>query len=278
MIQDIGSGLFHNEFEHPEPQAGDWVFSFENRTVLLREGNQGIEVPTVRELPPDKQTTTSLRFLFRVSGKACYLWYENEPLTVASYSYGKLRLLRSAHPQDVCFAGETAYQLYGWYRDNHFCGRCGKPMHPDTVERAMKCDACGHIVYPKIMPAVIVGVLWDNKILTTRYAGREFKGRALIAGFCEIGETGEDTVRREVMEEVGLRVKNIRYFASQPWGFESDLLIGYTCEVDGNPTIHVDHHELAIGEWMTREALQLEELHTISLTATILDAFRKGKL
>ena len=98
----------------------------------------------------------------------------------------------------------------------------------------------------------------------------------LIAGFVEIGETGEDTVRREVMEEVGLKVKNITYFATQPWGFESDLLLGYFCEVDGDPTIHVDHRELATAEWMDAEMLQKEELQTITLTATMMDTFRKG--
>ena len=99
----------------------------------------------------------------------------------------------------------------------------------------MRCPSCEHVVYPKIKPAVIVGVIHEGKLLTSRYAGRAYGGLALIAGFVEIGETGEDTVRREVMEEVGLKVKNITYFATQPWGFESDLLLGYFCEVDGDP-------------------------------------------
>ena len=89
-------------------------------------------------------------------------------------------------------------------------------MVHDTVERAMRCPSCEHVVYPKIMPAVIVGVIHEGKLLTSRYAGRAYGGLALIAGFVEIGETGEDTVRREVMEEVGLKVKNITYFATQP--------------------------------------------------------------
>jgi NAD+ diphosphatase len=278
MIQDIGTGVFRNEYEKPEPCDEDIVFAFDGRTVFFREDQEGISVPTVRDLPDDKRNTKSLQFLFRLGGRACFLWKEDSLLEITGYSYGNLRRLRSAHPQDLCFAGETAFQLYGWYRDNRFCGRCGKPMHPDEKERAMRCDACGHIVYPKIMPAVIVGVLHEGKILTTRYAGREFRGRALIAGFCEIGETAEDTVRREVMEEVGLRVKNLRYVATQPWGFESDLLIGYFCEVDGNPTVRVDHNELSIAEWMDRESLLKENLQTISLTATMMDLFRRGKI
>lgn len=275
MIQDIGMGLFRNEYGHPALRKGDWVFAFDGRTVLIRQEGDGIAVPTVGELG-SAASADSLQYLFRVGTRNCFLWHGGEKLAVPCASYEGIRTLRRAVPKDVCFAGETAFQLYGWYRDNRFCGRCGGTMQPDTVERAMKCSACGHIVYPKIMPAVIVGVLWNDKILTTRYAGREFKGRALIAGFCEIGETGEDTVRREVMEEVGLKVKNIRYFATQPWGFDSDLLIGYYCDVDGDPTVRLDHQELAVAEWMGREELQQETLQTISLTATMMDRFRRG--
>ena len=80
----------------------------------------------------------------------------------------------------------------------------------------MRCACCGNMVYPKIAPAVIVGVIYDNKILMTKYSDREYKKYALIAGFTEIGETAEETVRREVMEEVGLKVKDIVYYKSQP--------------------------------------------------------------
>ena len=88
------------------------------------------------------------------------------------------------------------------------------------------------MVFPKIAPAVIVGVTNGRKILMTKYANREYKRYALIAGFTEIGETAEETVAREVKEEVGLSVKNIRYYKSQPWGFDSNLLLGYFCELD----------------------------------------------
>jgi NAD+ diphosphatase len=97
----------------------------------------------------------------------------------------------------------------------------------------MQCTECHNIVYPRISPAVIVAVMDGNRILMTKYAGRVFKKYALIAGYAEIGETLEETVRREVMEEVGLKVKNIRYYKSQPWAFDDSLLSGFFCELDG---------------------------------------------
>ena len=100
-------------------------------------------------------------------------------------------------------------------------------------------------------------MLNGDRILLTKYAGRDFAHYALIAGFTEIGETFEDTVRREVMEEAGIRVKNIRYYKSQPWGIVDDLLAGFFCDVDGDPTIHMDSSELKEAAWHTRDEIVL---------------------
>lgn len=107
--------------------------------------------------------------------------------------------------QGIC--SDYGISLYGWYRDNRFCGRCGKPMVHDKKERMVRCMCCNNMVFPKICPAVIIGVTDGDRILLTKYAGRTYKNYALVAGFTEIGETLEQTVEREVMEEVGLHVK-----------------------------------------------------------------------
>ena len=111
--------------------------------------------------------------------------------------------------------------------------------------------------------------------MISTYADRPYKGRALLAGFCEIGETPEQTVVREVQEEVGLRVKNIRYFDSQPWGFDSNLLLGYYCEVDGDISITMDETELATARFVKRDKIE-EDKNLLSLTATMIDRFREG--
>lgn len=139
------------------------------------------------------------------------------------------------------------------------------------------CPKCKTIEYPKICPAVIVGILNDDKILLSTYAGRDVKSYALIAGFSEIGETIEGTVHREVMEEVGLKVKNLRFYKSQPWSFSDSLLMGFFCEVDGSDKIRIDHSELATAQWFTRDEIILEQ-YDISLTREMILKFKNREL
>lgn len=280
MLQDIYPNRFQNSFGmlRKEHGKGEPVMIFRDREILYRIAENGsAEFPraeefsegTERELIPLFQIDEQEFFLKRAERRE-----ETEKLERVGYAFHGIRSLRKMQPRSLAFAGATGFHLYMWYRDNAFCGRCGSPMGQSGKERAMHCPRCGNTVYPKISPAVIVGVTDGDRILMSRYAGREYKGNALLAGFCEIGETAEETVRREVMEEVGVRVKNIRYFASQPWGFESDLLLGYFCEVTGNRNIILDEDELASAAWVERKDIP-EENDTPSLTATMIQHFRK---
>ena len=184
--------------------------------------------------------------------------------------------IRTVRPMEVAFAAITAVQLHRWYGARQFCGHCGHKMAPSEMERAMVCPACGQTEYPKICPAVIVAVRDGERLLATRYANRPYNGWALIAGFVEIGETLEDTVHREVMEEVGLRVKNIRYYKSQPWGIAGNLSIGYFCDLDGDDRVTLDETELASAEWFDRRALPVQD-DGISLTREMIRGFGEGK-
>lgn len=129
---------------------------------------------------------------------------------------------------------------------------------------------------PRIVPAVIVGICNDVKILVTKYR-TGFSHYALVAGFTEIGETLEETVQREVLEETGLRVKNIRYYKSQPWGIVDDILAGFYCDVDGETDIHMDESELKLAEWKTREELELQP-DDFSLTNEMMLMFKNGRM
>ena len=131
------------------------------------------------------------------------------------------------------------------------------------------------MVYPRINPAVIVGVTDGDRLLLTKYRGRAYKKYALVAGFTEIGESFEQTVAREVMEETGLKVKNIRYYKSQPWGFADNILAGYFCEVDGDPTIQMDQEELSVAEWFERDEIPVEP-EDLSLTNEMIIHFKQG--
>ena len=119
-----------------------------------------------------------------------------------------------------------------------------------------------------------MGIVNGDKILLSKYAGREYKKYALIAGFAEIGESIEDTVRREVGEEVGLKVKNLRFYKSQPWSFTDTLLFGFFCQVDGDDTITMDDQELSVAQWVSREEVP-DDPEGISLTREMMTVFKE---
>ncbi|MBQ3132176.1 MAG: NUDIX domain-containing protein, partial [Clostridia bacterium] len=140
----------------------------------------------------------------------------------------------------------------------------------------MRCPACGNMIFPRIAPAVIIGLVDGDRILMSQYANRNYNRYALLAGFIEIGETAEEAVAREVMEEVGLKVKNIRYYKSQPWGIAGNLSLGYFCDLDGSDEIHLDENELSMAGWYSREDFPAED-DGISLTREMMRLFAEGK-
>lgn len=268
MIQDIFPHVLHNEY-HPQavPAPEDAVLCFRDEAVLLRPD---ASFPQVRELGQ-----RDYRYLFCLDDRRYFLLLDPENIPQGLTYQGVRQLRREQRlPRAEMFALLTGKHLADWYRDAQFCGRCGtKTTHSET-ERAMACPSCGRKFYPRIMPAVIVGIKNGDRLLLTRYR-TGFTPNALVAGFTEIGETAEETVRREVMEEVGVHVKNIRYFASQPWGIANDLLLGFYCELDGDETIHMDEHELKYAQWVRREDIELQP-DDYSLTNEMMRRFKQG--
>ena len=195
----------------------------------------------------------------------------------AGFSFQGAAYFRIMQPEYQAFASITAIQLWRWKESRKFCGRCGHETVDSQSERALVCPVCGQTEYPKICPAVIVGVTDGNRILMSKYAGRSYKKYALLAGFTEIGETVEETVAREVMEEVGLKVKNIRYYKSQPWAFSDTLLRGFYCDLDGDAEVTLDEEELALAEWFERDEIPVEPSRD-SLTNEMIIKFKQGEV
>ncbi len=254
MIQDIAPRKFHNEY-HPEirPEAGDPVLHFRGRNILVSTKEEGEPWPEYSMLKSEAQ----LVYAFSIDDIHYFIALDDEVDVPDWFEYRDVREVRNMDrwEQFQIFAAFTGVHLAGWYRANRFCGSCGGKTEPYTLERAMCCKDCGRVIYPRINPAVIVGVTNGDKLLLTYYARNRGvqKIPALIAGFTEIGETFEECVAREVMEEVGLKVKNIRYYKSQPWGLADDILAGYYCDVDGDDTIRIDENELRKAEWVSRK-------------------------
>ncbi|WP_312938907.1 NAD(+) diphosphatase [Oscillibacter sp.] len=276
MLQDIAPHSFHNEFKvpPPPPESGDLAVLFYKGSVLMTgEGS----FPTVAEVLALGAGEEELIYLFSVDEQRFYL-LEEPPESVCS----KLRTtptaaFRRMEPPFLRLVGATAMHLANWYRSNRFCGGCGAPTVRDDQERAMRCSDCGALVYPRINPAVVVAVRNGEKLLLIRYADRPMVSQyALIAGFTEIGETMEQTARREVMEEVGLRVKNVRYHADQPWGFAGNQMVGFWAELDGDETVTLDTREVMEAVWLDREEIPQSD-GPIDLTHTMTELFRLGK-
>lgn len=141
-----------------------------------------------------------------------------------------------------------ARQLLDWELDHRFCGRCGQPMRVDEQERAMCCDPCGIVNYPRISPCVIVLVTRGEQLLLARNANFPRPMYSTLAGFIEAGETAEETLAREVREEVGVEVSNPRYFQSQSWPFPNQLMLGFFAEYAGGDIV-CDQVEIADADW-----------------------------
>jgi NTP pyrophosphohydrolases containing a Zn-finger, probably nucleic-acid-binding len=184
--------------------------------------------------------------------------------------------IRGHQPGWLTFAAATASHLAHWYQFNRFCGKCGAEFEPSDIERALVCAKCGNTIYPSISPVVITAVTNGEKILLTQYNPEHspYKNYALIAGFAEIGEALEDTVRREVMEEVGLSVTNIHYYKSQPWPYSFSLLSGFFADVKGGSEITLEEDELSKAVWFTRENIPQGPDGRSSLTWDMVEAFR----
>ena len=293
MIQDISPHKLDNHFQPDEvPEETDLVLAFSGENILCRVERDRVSFPHVCDLAG----AGNLVYLFALDGQRFFLCLEQEPfvcripdrmkkdepgnqgnISAGDFAYLPLRSLRkkNAGQKPLIFAAVTARHLNAWYRSARFCGGCGKSLQASKTERAMVCPACGRTFYPRINPAVIVGVTNGDNLLLTKYAGRNLPFYALVAGFTEIGETFEETVQREVMEETGLMVTNIRYYKSQPWGFSGDILAGYFCDVTGSPDIRMDTHELKEALWMPRKEVPGQP-DDFSLTNEMMLAFRDG--
>jgi len=148
----------------------------------------------------------------------------------------------------------NAVPLAEWRRTNRYCGVCTTPLKRDPLERALVCPACAHRVYPRINPVVIVRITRGDELLLARRAGGTFSFFSIIAGFVEVGESLEEAVRREVMEEVGITIRSIRYHHSQPWSFPNNLMVGFTAEyADGE--VRPDGVEMSEAGWYRRDNL-----------------------
>lgn len=277
MIQDIYPSRLKNEYKDYKLRDEDSVLVFTDEGKLIAGNVEGRMIFYTGSELKDKESV----YLFSVDDRRFFLLMDDPESTgqyvkdnFSGYEIREIRDRFSGQDDINIFVAFTAYHLWKWYSDNRYCGKCGKHLTLDTKERALRCTECGNMIYPRINPAVIVGVTKGDTILLTRYR-RGYQHNALIAGFTEIGETLEETVKREVMEETGVSVKNIRYYKSQPWGMVQDILVGFFCDAEEGSEIHMDENELKYAEWVRREDIVLQP-NNLSLTNEMMHIFKEG--
>ncbi|MDO4482029.1 MAG: NAD(+) diphosphatase [Bacillota bacterium] len=273
MIQDISPHRFSNHYEEHTPDVDSRVMFVKDGRILAESKGAASDFPAYSE---SAAFVKKYVYLFSIDDIKFFLAKEYEDVPAEGYQFYPLRDLYKFDKKYMAFAAVTAFQLSNWYEGNRFCGKCGKPLVHSSKERMLQCSHCGNTVYPKISPAVIVAVTDGDRILMTKYANREYKRYALIAGFTEVGETLEETVSREVMEEVGVKVKNIQYYKCQPWSFSDSLLVGFFCELDGSDSIVLDKEELSVGEWVHRDDIEVS-YDGISLTNEMIIKFKENR-
>ena len=283
MLQDLAYGRLENEFHNWSPRPEDTVVCVGAEGILVRRNaDDTLNLPNFAQVQTWKDdswsswTEQKFCYIFRLQEQNYFLWLgQAGACPEAAYQYESPRQLRQLQSKDMCFAAMTAWHLYNWYRVNRFCGCCGSKTVHDEKERMLRCPECGNMIFPRISPAVIIAITDGDRLLLSKYAGRSYTRYALIAGYTEIGETLEQTVKREVMEEVGLEVTNIRYYKSQPWGVDGNVLMGFYCDLQGDDTVRLDTTELAMADWYPRNALPAHD-DGISLTREMIRVFEEG--
>jgi len=166
------------------------------------------------------------------------------------------------------------YQVDNWKRRHNFCGTCGSKTTFDIDDQCMVCPKCQERFYQAMFPAIIVSIIKDDKILLAHNKNFPENLYSVVAGFVDIGENLEETVAREIREEVGIEVKNIKYFASQNWGFTSSLMLAFTAEYSSGEIV-VDQEEIDRADWFTRENLP-DLPPKISISRDLIDHYVTG--
>lgn len=224
-------------------------FAFHMNKMLVNLDNDAYSVPYMKTLGEKSISPVRTQYLGELMGYPCYsAELDSSEIEPNGMAFIELRSLYGNMDEDLFLLAGRAFQIVSWDQAHQFCGRCGSPTREQSGERAKICPKCGLISYPRICPAVITAVIKDSKLLLAHAKGFRDNLYSLIAGFAEPNETLEEAVAREIMEEVGLKVKNIKYFSSQPWPFPNSLMIGFTAEYESGD-IRADGDEITDAGW-----------------------------
>lgn len=258
-------------------QPCEW-FVFYLGQVLIEKHSDGYHIPVGPEPPTEVPVGSTIHTIGETGGLVMKTYALYTPISGDEDSPRMMKDLRASFdvlPLDEYKRAGKASQILNWDKNSRYCPMCGVP----TVQVgpiAKRCPECRQEIYPRISPAVIVLIKKEDQILLVH--ARNFRGtfKGLVAGFLEPGETLEECVHREVMEETGLRIKNLKYFGSQPWPYPSGIMVGYYAEYDGG-TIKLQNEELSAGAFYGRDNLP-EIPKKLSIARKLIDAWLNNEI
>jgi NAD+ diphosphatase len=257
----------------PKERTGPALwFAFQGAQILILRDAQGAIVPSagdMRELGVSPKRSQYLGILGEQHCFACEL--EEDCTAPEGMQWSGLRALFGSIDDSLFALAGRAFQIVDWDRSHQFCGRCGTPTRIKNNERARECPNCGQVHYPRIAPAIMALVRRGREFLLARSPHFAPGMYSALAGFVEPGETLEQTLVREVREEVGIEVANVRYFASQPWPFPHSLMIAFNADYAGGE-ITPEPGEIEAADWFTVDRLPQALPSKISISRRLIDA------
>jgi NAD+ diphosphatase len=246
----VGNPKFISGIVPPAERSGPaWWFVFRENNLLVYQEPSPTSLLYLVDLRKLGLTPLSQHYLGRLDHRPCYAVEVAEgAVPPAGMAFEGLRQVYGRLDEDLFGVAARAVQIVDWDRTHRFCGRCGVPLNMRTTERAKECPQCGLLYFPRLAPAIIVLVQRGDKLLLAR--SRHFMPGmySVLAGFVEPGESLEEAVVREVREEVGIEVKDIYYFGSQPWPFPHSLMVGFTATYAGGE-ISLNDDEIENAGW-----------------------------
>lgn len=259
----------------PQQHDNPLSFIFHEGRLLVREDDLSLPGPGVAGaigIEPGHVQPVGM-----LDGRYCQAaWAAGEAQAPAGHAWRGLRSLFGAMDEDLLGVAGRAAQIAEWARTHRFCGACGERMERLGGERCFRCTNCSMLAYPRISPAMMVLIRKGDAFLLAMHKASPSKRFTPLAGFLEAGESIEEAVHREVYEEVGLRVHNLKYFASQSWPFPHSLMIAFTADyLDGE--IRIDANELSEARWFGPDDEWPERVPHISVSSELVDAHRPSR-
>ncbi len=278
MLHDIAPNIYSREFQNRTCEDSDFIIYIKTGFPVLKKENNTFRFPYKYEVnhpASDNSSSVDFKYLFSIDDMHFYLYIsELEAMLTDDFIVSDRQLLRTLKPACFAFAGALGSQLYRYYMSNRYCGKCGSRNIFNHKEHAMACSKCNIVSYPKISPAIIVAIGDGDRLLLTRYRNGSYNKYALVAGFVEVGETFEQAVVREVHEEVGLNIRNIRYYGNQPWPFSDSQMIGFTAELDGDDHITLQEDELSEAKWLSFDEIPEYPVNKASIGEELIERFK----